>query len=76
MKYHITDITDFSLKQNKIERLLGLAHVVFTGKTTLDAGKYTDQFRIKDTHCVYGIIKKKHINNIASFVKELHLLDK
>ncbi len=76
VKYQVTDITEFSLKQNKIERLLGLAHVIFIGKTNLDAGKHTDRFQSKDIHCVYGIIKKKHINELSIFAKELTLQDK
>ena len=44
VSYQVTEITEITLEQNKIERSLGLAHLVFRGKTTFDAGKYTDRF--------------------------------
>lgn len=76
VRYHVTDITEFTLKQNKIEQLFGLAHVVFIGKTTLDAGKYTDRFQPKDVHCVYGISYSKDKDNISLYCRCLNLSNK
>ena len=69
VNYQVTEITEITLKQNKIERLLGLAHLVFRGKTTFDAGKHTDQFQPKDIHCIYGISYNKHRDNISRYSK-------
>ena len=71
--YQVTDITEFKIEQSKIERLFGLAHIVFIGKTILDAGKYTDRFQPKDVHCVYGILYNKHKDNISVYCKSLNL---
>lgn len=73
VRYQVTDITNFNLKQNRIERLFGLAHLVFSGKTTFDAGKHTDRFQPKDVHCVYGIRYNKHKNDISLYCKHLNL---
>ena len=67
VSYQVTNITKFTLKQNKIERLLGLAHLVFSGQTTFDAGKHTDRFQPKDVHCIYGIRYSKHRDDISIF---------
>ena len=64
VRYQVTDITKFTFEQNKIERLFGLTHVVFSGKTTLDAGKHTDRFHPKDVHCIYGIQYSKYKKEI------------
>lgn len=69
VSYQVTDITKFTLVQSKIERLFGLAHLVFGGKTTFDAGKYTDRFQPKDIHCVYGIRYNKHKDDISLYGK-------
>ena len=76
VRYQVTDITEFTLEQSKIERLFGLAHVVFTGKTTLDAGKHTDRFRPEDVHCVYGIRYNKQKDDISLYCKCLNLSNK
>ena len=56
--------------QNKIERLFGFAHIVFSGKTTFDAGKYTNRFPTKEVHCVYGIRYNKYKDDIALYCKQ------
>lgn len=74
-KYHISDITKFTFLQNKVERLFGFGHIVFEGKTNIDAGKHTDRLQPKNTHYIYGILVKKHKHDISSFAKNLALLD-
>ena len=37
VSYQVTDITKFALEQNKVEQLFGLAHLVFCGKTIINA---------------------------------------
>lgn len=76
VSYQVTDITRFTLEQNNIERLFGLAHVIFRGKTTLDAGKHTDRFQPKDVHCVYGIRYNKHKDDISLYCKHINLSSK
>jgi energy-coupling factor transporter transmembrane protein EcfT len=76
VSYQVTDITSFTLERNKAERLFGLAHVVFRGKTTLDAGKHTGRFRPKDVHCVYGIRYNKHKDDISLYCKYINLSSK
>lgn len=71
--YQVTDIAKFTLEQGKIERLFGLAHIVFIGKTTLDAGKYTDQFPPKVVHCLYGIRYSKYKDFLSLYSKHLNL---
>lgn len=72
VSYQVTDITRFTLEQNKIERLFGLAHVIFSGKTTLDAGKHTDRFQPIDVHCVYGIRYNKYKEDISLYCKRIN----
>lgn len=72
VSYQVTDITKFTLEQNKIERLFGLAHLVFSGKTTFDAGKHTDRFQPKDIHCVYGIRYSRHKDDISLYSKNYY----
>jgi hypothetical protein len=67
VSYQVTDITKFTLERNRIERLFGLAHLVFSGQTKFDAGKYTGQFHPKNVHCIYGISYGKHSNNITLY---------
>ena len=69
VSYQVTDITEFALKQTKIERLFGIAHLVFSGRTTFDAGKHTDRFKPKDIHCVYGIRYNKQKDDISLYGK-------
>ena len=69
VNYQVTNITTFTLRQNKIEQLFGTAHLVFSGKTTLDAGKHTDRFGQKDIHCVYGIRYNKHKDDLSLYGK-------
>ena len=69
VRYQVIDITEFTLKQNKIERLFGTAHLVFRGKTTFDAGKHTNRFQPIDIHCVYGIRYNKHKDDIFLYGK-------
>ena len=69
VSYQVTNITKFTLKQNKIERLFGLSHLVFSGQTTFDAGKHTDRFLPKDVHCIYGIRYSKHRDDISIYGK-------
>ena len=76
VSYQVTDITKFTLKQSKIEQLFGLAHIVFSGKTTLDAGKHTNRFQPKDVHHVYGIHYNKHKDDISRFCEHLNLTSK
>ena len=71
--YQVTDIAKFTLEQGKIERLFGLAHIVFIGKTTLDAGKYTDRFPPKVVHCLYGIRYNKCKDFLSLYSKHLNL---
>lgn len=70
VSYEVTDIAKFTLEQNKIERLFGLAHIVFSGRTTLDAGKHTDRFQPKDIRCVYGIRYNRHKDDISLYIKQ------
>lgn len=74
VKYRVTDITNFELKQNGLERLFGVGHIVFNGKSSIDAGKHTDRIKLKDVHCVYGIRVKKHGDDIMVFAKTLNLI--
>ncbi|MBR2335693.1 MAG: hypothetical protein IKA62_05670 [Clostridia bacterium] len=67
VSYQVSDITKLTLEQSKIEQLFGLAHVVFSGKTTIDAGKHTERFRPKDVHCIYGIRYSKHRDDISLY---------
>ena len=67
VSYQVTDITEFTLKQTKIEQLFGVAHLVFKGKTTFDAGKHTARFHPKDVHCIYGIRYDKYKDYIALY---------
>ena len=76
VSYQVTDITKFTLKQNKIERLFGLAHLVFIGKTTLDAGKHTDRFQPTDVHCVYGIRYNKYKDDISLYCERFNVTSK
>lgn len=70
VRYQVTDITRCTVEQTKIERLFGFAHLVFSGQTTLDVGKYTDRFQPKRDHCVYGIRYNKYRDAIASYCKQ------
>lgn len=76
VSYQVTDITKFTLEQNKIERLFGLAHVVLIGKTTFNAGKHTDRFQSKDVHCVYGIRYNKYKDTISLYCEHFNLTSK
>ena len=69
VSYRVTDITEFTLKQTKIEQLFGTAHLVFSGKTTFDAGKHTNRFKPKNIHCVYGIRYNKYKEDISLYGK-------
>lgn len=76
VSYQVTDITNFTLEQNRIERLFGLAHVIFRGNTTLNAGKHTDRFQPKDVHCVYGIRYNKYKDDISLYCEHFNLTSK
>lgn len=76
VSYQVTNITRCTLEQNKIERLFGFAHIVFSGKTTFDAGKYTNRFPTKEVHCVYGIRYNKYKDDIALYCKQNNIKQK
>lgn len=76
VSYQVTDITKFALEQNKVEQLFGLAHLVFCGKTIINAGKHTNRFRPKDVHCVYGIRYNKHKDDISLYCEHFNLTSK
>ena len=73
VSYSVTNITQFTLEQNKIERLFGMAHVVFSGNTKMEAGKHTNRFQPKSVHCVYGIRYSKYKDDISLYYKCLNL---
>ena len=66
--YTVTNITKIELQQNVVERVLGIAHLTFSGNNQIYAKKHISHLPDIKTHCVYGIVLKKHQSTIESFI--------
>lgn len=73
--YHVKNISHFELQQNALERLFGVAHIVFMGETEFEAYRKTNKVIIpREKHCIYGIPLKKQEKEISDFIKTLDTL--
>ena len=66
--YTVTNITQIELQQNAIEKVLGIAHLTFSGTNKIYAKKHISHLPDIKTHCIYGIVLKKHQSTIESFI--------
>ena len=74
--YRVKNISHFELQQNVIERLFGVAHIVFTGETEFEPYKKTNKEIIPlEKHCIYGIPFNKQEKEILDFIKTLDTLN-